>query len=90
MDSEDFVLVINDKGIELRDGKAKNVYSFRGDTGFEKQEGSGHIIDHIYPDGTIELQYIDNNGKVAYRKFYKPDGTYKIQHGAYDVMTPEQ
>lgn len=90
MESDDFVLVINDKGIELRDGEAKNVYSFRGDTGFEKQEGNGHIVDHIYPDGTVELQYIDNNGKVAYRKSYKPDGTYKIQHGAYDVMTPEQ
>lgn len=89
--NENFVLGFDKSGITLQDGAGTTAYSFTNEVGIHKYEGSGKIINNVLPSGEIEMQYKNDDGKIAYRMNYNPTtGTYTVQRGAFNLLSPEQ
>lgn len=87
--SENYVVTISDEGILYTNKDNTLQYDITGSSNSTQVSGGGHIHTTVGVDGSYELYYLDDNGLVAYRVKYLPDGTYTVQRGAYTAWEEE-
>lgn len=85
-----YSVVISETGILYSNADNTLQYDISGSSDSEQITGGGHIHTITGADGSFELYYLDDNGLVAYRVKYMPDGTYTIQRGAHAAWEEEQ
>lgn len=78
-----YVVIISEDGITYTNEDNTLQYDISGSSDQEQVTGGGLIVTSTGKDGTYELYYKTTDGLVAYRVLYKPDGTYKVQRGAF-------
>ena len=86
-----YVIQLSKNGITYQNADGTSQFALNTSSGESSTQGAGKLHTSASTDGTKEIYYETNNGKVAYRMVYTPsNGTYKIQRGAYEAWSSGQ
>lgn len=87
---KNYIVTISEEGITYTNEDNTLQYDISGSADQEQVTGGGLIVTSTRQDGTYELYYKTDDGLVAYRVLYKPDGTYQVQRGAFKAWEEDE